>query len=124
MSERCSTRAHSGSFSGYPCAKPATKEHGGKWYCGTHHPDAVQARRDKADEKYNKWSAEQSAKFAKQARDGKRSELFPELVKALDELWAVTPSAPPGIGLEGARERHAAACKLAVDVLAKSKALL
>lgn len=57
-------------------------------------------------------------------RDAERSELFPELVEALDELWRVTPSAPPGIGLEGARERHAAACKMAVDVLAKSKALL
>ena len=123
MSERCSGRVFR-NYHHYQCGKTAKKEHNGKWYCGTHHPDAVQTRRDKADEKYNKWSAEQSAKFAKQARDAKRAELFQDLVNALSELYAVTPSTAPGIGLEGAKERHAAACKLAVDVLAKSKALL
>ena len=61
---------------------------------------------------------------AREALNAKRAELFPELAKALSDLYAVTPSTAPGIGLEGAKERHAAACTLAVDVLAKSKALL
>lgn len=61
---------------------------------------------------------------AREALNAIRAKLFPELVKALSELYAVTPSTAPGIGLQGAKERHAAACKLAVDLLAKSKALL
>ena len=124
MSERCCIRVYGGSFSGHPCAKPVTKEHNGKWYCGTHHPDAVKARRDKSQERFDKHWKEKAAELAKQARDAKRAELFPELAKALSDLYAVTPSTAPGIGLEGAKERHAAACKLAVGMLAKSKALL
>ena len=61
--------------------------------------------------------------IATKERDAKRAELFQDLVNALSELYAVTPSTAPGVGLEGAKERHAAACKLAVDVLIKSKAL-
>ena len=127
MSERCCKTVYDRTMN-FPrpqrCKKTATKEHDGRWYCGTHHPDAVQARRAKSQEEYERRSAERHAQWAKQARDAKRAELFPELVEALSELWAVTPSTAPGIGLEGAIERHAAACKLAVDVLTKSKAIL
>ena len=123
MSEKCCQEIYR-DWSRSRCRRNGTKEHDGKWYCGTHHPDAVDARHKKSMAKFDGRMAELNAKFAKQARDAKRAELFPELVNALSELYAVTPSTAPGIGLEGAKERHAAACKLAVDVLSKSKALL
>lgn len=67
----CCQRVYAGSFSGYPCRKPAKVEHDGRHYCGTHDPVRVKVkaaeRQAARDAKFN---AEQTARqLQRETRD-------------------------------------------------------
>jgi len=48
MSEQCCAKVYApGAFNRFPCANRAKVEVAGKWYCGTHNPDAVAKREEK-----------------------------------------------------------------------------
>lgn len=67
------------------CQKRGTKN----GYCGIHHPDAVAIREAKKQEKRDAIDAKYQAAWDRQKEDKKRLELFPELVKRLEEIRAV-----------------------------------
>lgn len=53
MSEKtCCAEISNGGWSWYKCAKNAKFEREGKWYCGTHDPVRVEARRKEREDKY------------------------------------------------------------------------
>lgn len=62
---RCSERVygHGHGFSGSPCSKTPKVERDGKWYCTTHDPEAVRARRAKLQEKWDREAAIRSAGY-------------------------------------------------------------
>jgi uncharacterized Zn finger protein (UPF0148 family) len=52
--EQCSRRVYrAGQFLGGSCSKPAKVQVDGKWYCAMHNPEKVEARRKKANDKWN-----------------------------------------------------------------------
>lgn len=52
----------------HACGKTAKYEHDGKWYCGTHYPPNVEARREKKSQKWQqKWDYESSLRDARTA---------------------------------------------------------
>lgn len=56
ITQQCSARVHGAGGGRFahrmrPCSKPATLEEGGAWYCATHAPSKVAARRAMAHEK-------------------------------------------------------------------------
>lgn len=53
--ERCCKQVYGGSFVGHRCTRLGKLEHNGKWYCGTHDPVAIEAKRKK---RHAKWDAE------------------------------------------------------------------
>jgi len=84
MSNKCSERVYHDSWGhGSSCQRPATKEHGGKWYCATHHPDAVQARRDKQNAKDEARTKRAIEEANAKMLTIKRAALFGELVASL-----------------------------------------
>ena len=76
-----------GGFSPYSCGKKAKHEHEGKWYCKTHHPPTVQAKKEARIERREKQFAEQrerlAQKEAQRAEQRRRADLYPELLEAL-----------------------------------------
>ena len=69
---KCNARVVSpGGYWGHACGKTATYEESGTFYCKTHHPPTVEAKRDA---KHAKWNAEFDARMAK--------------VKAVDDEFA------------------------------------
>jgi len=86
-------------FGFYTCSKTAKYEHLGKWYCKTHHPPTVWAKREARSAEWNKeFAARQLAiKEAQAAKDeaARRAALYPELLEALkriDEMCAAPPN--------------------------------
>ncbi len=52
--EHCSARVHDPhSFRGRSCSKPGKDQVDGKWYCSSHSPEKVAARRKKLEEKWD-----------------------------------------------------------------------
>lgn len=80
-----------GSWGQYSCYKGAKFERDGKWFCGTHDPVAVKARREKNDAawqiKYNAEKARTEEKWAKEAETQRRADLYPELLEALKQCF-------------------------------------
>lgn len=79
-----------GAYRGYPCGKGAQYEHNGRWYCKTHHPPAVQAKRDARNQK---WEADYTARKAEEdaARDAaaeqkRRADAYDRLIAINAEL--------------------------------------
>jgi hypothetical protein len=74
-------------FARYTCGRTAKYEHLGKWYCKTHHPPTVWAKREARSVEWNKqFAARQLAiKEAQAAKDeaARRAALYPELLEAL-----------------------------------------
>jgi len=122
MSNKCSERVYHDSWGhGSSCQRPATKEHNGKWYCATHHPDAVQARRDKQnakDEARTKLAIEERMK---RIADAQKAALFGELVASLKGCIAQLEILLPPSGVTH-DERQAVIAGNAV--LSKAKELL
>ena len=74
-------------FAQYACGRTAQYEHLGKWYCKTHHPPTVWAKREARSAEWDKeFAARQLAiKEAQAAKDeaARRAALYPELLEAL-----------------------------------------
>jgi hypothetical protein len=74
-------------FAQYACGRTAQYEHLGKWYCKTHHPPTVWAKREARSAEWNKeFAARQLAiKEAQAAKNeaARRAALYPELLEAL-----------------------------------------
>jgi hypothetical protein len=81
-------------FAQYACDRNAKYEHLGKWYCKTHHPPTVWAKREARSAEWNKeFAARQLAiKEAQAAKDeaARRAALYPELLEALKMGYADT----------------------------------
>jgi hypothetical protein len=77
-------------FAQYACDRNAKYEHLGKWYCKTHHPPTVWAKREARSAEWNReFAARQLAsKEAQAAKDeaARRAALYPELLEALKNL--------------------------------------
>jgi len=74
-----------GLFHSHPCQSKAKVEREGKWYCGTHDPVKIKARKDA---QCAKWKAESDARqlsYAQKAKDARRAEAYPRLVEVLRE---------------------------------------
>lgn len=100
QAKTCPARVYTGSFSGHTCGKTGKFEHDGKWYCGTHHPPAVWAKREA---KSAAWDAEfarkrelQAAVNAAAREQQRRADLYPDLLNELQEIlaWAIKEGAP------------------------------
>ncbi len=63
-SERVPDRERSAWGNFYECSKWATVQRDGKWYCGTHDPEKVKARRAKAESAYTSERNEQDRIYA------------------------------------------------------------
>ena len=87
MAEKCCGGIWDGvSSCSYPCGNKGKVQRDGKWYCGTHDPQKVVARRLKNEAK---WQTEtQVVRDAYEAARirGKQAEAFPVLVKALETV--------------------------------------
>ena len=85
-----------GSWGQYSCYKGAKFERDGKWFCGTHVPVVVKARREKNDAawqiKYNAEKARTEEIWAKEAETQRRADLYPELLEAFKTTRAVLQS--------------------------------
>jgi hypothetical protein len=77
-----------GGYSFNSCGKKAKHEHEGQWYCKTHHPPTVQAKREARDERWEKEWAERQERIAQQAEQKRRADLYPELLEALKAILA------------------------------------
>jgi hypothetical protein len=104
MSEkhRCQKMIYGGSFHGRSCAKTAKHEHEGKWYCGTHHPPAVKARRVARDRGWNEKWARQDAERDRQSKIRQAENRVVEAALNMDytmsdrnQEWAI-PYGPEG----------------------------
>jgi hypothetical protein len=77
-------------FAQYACGRTAQYEHLGKWYCKTHHPPTVWAKREARSAEWDKeFAARQLAiKEAQAAKDeaARRAALYPELLEALKRI--------------------------------------
>jgi hypothetical protein len=77
-------------FSFFRCDRNAKYEHLGKWYCKTHHPPTVWAKREARSAEWNKeFEARQLAiKEVQAAKDeaARRAALYPELLEALKAM--------------------------------------
>jgi len=69
------------------CGKTAAHEHEGKWYCKTHHPPTVKAKREARNAR---WKAESDDKdsarattHAALAEQKRRADCYPDLLAAL-----------------------------------------
>jgi hypothetical protein len=84
-----------GGYSSNSCGKKAKHEHEGKWYCKTHHPPTVQAKKEARAERWEKEWAERQERIAQQeaqqAEQKRRADLYPELLEAL--RWIATVNA-------------------------------
>ena len=69
------------------CSKNAKSQEDGKWYCGTHLPSAVRAKKDAMEARWDaKWYAERAVRYkaeAAAAEQKRRADLYPELLAAL-----------------------------------------
>lgn len=75
------------SFS-YRCNKRASYERDGKWYCGTHDPVRVKAKREERDAKWNeKWKAESARNRLRDAA--------PDMEKLLRRIGCYIPPEGP-----------------------------
>ena len=90
MSEKhtcCGASWAKGSYRPKTCGKTAKFERDGKWYCGTHDPVAIEAKRVKQNAEFQaKWDARtaaQEAAEAKRKETQRRANCFDELVDAL-----------------------------------------
>jgi len=85
-------------FAQYACDRNAKYEHLGKWYCKTHHPPTVWAKREARSAEWNKeFAARQLAiKEAQAAKDAaaRRAALYPELLEALHALLFTADDSP------------------------------
>jgi hypothetical protein len=76
-----------GGYSSNSCGKKAKHEHNGKWYCKTHHPPTVEAKKEARNERWEKQFAEQRERIAQQeaqrVEQKRRAGLYPELLEAL-----------------------------------------
>lgn len=86
----CAPIYSSGSYRSYRCDKGAKYEHEGDWYCKTHHPPTVKAKRDAS---YSKWVAERQAQRAEEraaedaaAEQKRRAEAYDRLIAINAEL--------------------------------------
>jgi hypothetical protein len=72
------------------CDKKAKYEHKGKWYCKTHHPPTVKAKKEARDERWrNEWAEEREQleqQEAQRAEQKRRADLYPELLEALKAI--------------------------------------
>lgn len=71
----------------YPCSRNGKLEHGGKHYCGLHHPPTAQAKRQERDNAWDKkYEAERKTRLeaeAERLKEKRRAALYPELLEAL-----------------------------------------
>lgn len=75
MTEHCSKKVHSpGSWGGYPCARKATIERDGKWWCWQHDPEAVEARHAERLVKQNAEWAAKKERWARQKIEADRAD--------------------------------------------------
>jgi hypothetical protein len=77
-------------MSGYMCGRNAKQEHEGRWYCGTHYPPTVEAKRAARQaawqKEYDERNAAHKAQRLQQAEHARRSECFDDLLAALQLL--------------------------------------
>ena len=87
-------------FSFFRCDRNAKYEHLGKWYCKTHHPPTVWAKREaRSAEWIKEFAARQLAsKEAQAAKDeaARRAALYPELLEALKSAHTWLQGSEPG----------------------------
>jgi len=74
----------------YLCGKKAKHEHEGGWYCKTHHPPTVQAKRKARDERWEKKWAERRERSeqqeAQRAEQNRRATLYLHLIQAMRDI--------------------------------------
>jgi len=69
----------------YPCARPATVERDGVWYCWQHDPEWVKADKKKRRAAENAKADRQSAMWRRRARNARLAELVtPELLALIE----------------------------------------
>ena len=111
MAEKCCGGIWDGvSSCSYPCGNKGKVQRDGKWYCGTHDPQKVVARRLKNEAK---WQTEtQVVRDAYEAARirGKQADAFPELVAALRGLYS-------GIQQDGGNRPYDTAMNMAREAL-------
>lgn len=93
--KKCSERVFEG-FHSHQCSKSGKIERDGKWYCGTHDPVRIKEKREERDRKWSeKFRAQRSAREQREkdeAEQKRRSDLFPELLEALEKLLGMFES--------------------------------
>ena len=89
--QRCSEWVfNTGSMYGHSCHNSAKHEHEGAWYCKTHHPPTVEAKRaartNAWKKDYDERMAAHEAQHRQQAEHARRAECFDDLLAALQLL--------------------------------------
>ncbi len=83
---KCCAKTGNGYF-GSPCIKSAKYERDGKWYCGTHDPVAIKAKRDARNSEWKReFDAKNKARDVEIARLNeakRRADCYPDLLDAL-----------------------------------------
>lgn len=82
MSERCKAKVFEDRGGYHGCVRNATLD----GYCGTHHPNAIAARRAKSDARYTAQKMAWDARRAAERESGRRAECFPVLLDALETM--------------------------------------
>ena len=76
-------RSGPGYFASYaPCGKTAKFERKGEWFCGTHDPDRLAAKRAETSAK---WTAE----WAENAKRDRLNRAAPDLLRSLKDLLCI-----------------------------------
>ena len=82
----CCERLYKGGYHARYCGRGAKYEHGGKWYCGTHHPPTVHRKRVEREKKFHEECVarrkRQDESAAKMAEIHRRSECYDALLAA------------------------------------------
>jgi len=106
----CAPIYSSGSYRSYRCDKGAKYEHEGDWYCKTHHPPTVKAKRDANYATWVNQRNEQRAK-ARAAEDAaaeqkRRADAYEGLIALNANLVSVLKGALHCVHSEGHPFRH------------------
>ena len=101
-------------YRSHPCGKSAAHEHEGHWYCKTHHPTTVAAKRAARSELLQaKWDAEREAARAKRLaadEQKRRADCYDDL---LTELRLIAGTDPVDAALDPQRAVRVARAAIA-----------
>jgi len=106
------------------CINKGKLEHNGKWYCGTHHPPTIEAKRKEKNEAYiariHRENESYKQRIAALTEQKRRADLYPELLVALENYMSAFGQALEAHGIPFGDQQRAADSE-ARAALAKAK---